>query len=648
MWQEQWNALRSSPSARNSSKNPFSFRLEAKRKSNDGERYDDAGDDDDDDSIELDDEDDWRSFRAKLVMGENSAPSASPSPSASASTSSMIDDDLDGIGALFEDSAAPVSAPDETQSRSLLQGMTPLDPTQWAYDSGKVIEEGAVILGGVEQDFGFGLRQQYFHKAAILVLEHEASTFTKGIILNRPSDLLLDDDLNPGVKWRAWFGGDVQGFGSGDKTSIVCLHSLKTKRVVEASIPVMKDIQWTTFDNAKKLVKAGAAQTSDFWVFVGYAGWAPGQLMGELDRRSWYMVATDSQTLLKELARPGAGADPRDAGLETWDLLMNMIGRRETAKEHSGGFDDLMLKEWALKHLLSSEAGGGAGLQTRPPMAPPSMPKVKQPNTLERLFQRNPKVGSLLRASPEDRSPFLLQNQELHKSIVLIIADDGDVTVGAMLNRPVNRGLDISVSEKETGQSRKISLPLRFGGQYDVKGGEPLLWLHCNPSLRLARIGSPVGDNEQGVWKCTADDVASAITKGLAKADDFFVVTGVSVWAEKVGGLRGEIEEGRFEVIPDKNIPAVWSSLSKQEILKTGNLSLNLAAAEEAWTRAGEGIPPKKKNGSSIPIGGLGEGFDEEDDSLVFKSDVKVASLSDDALRSWIAAFLLGSPLKND
>eukprot|EP00977_Amphora_coffeiformis_P010838 scaffold2536_cov169-Amphora_coffeaeformis.AAC.31 len=635
-----------------------SFRLAAKGAGDDEE---DDDDDDDDDPIDLDDEADWRSFRAKLVMGENApTPPPPPPPSSSSSssattTSSIVEDDFDGIGALFEETPASSTDSDSITANNptMLQGMTPLDPSQWAYESGKIIEQGAVILGGVEQDFGFGLRQQYFHKAAILVLEHEDSTFTKGIILNRPTDLVLEDDVNPGVKWRVWFGGDVQGIVSGNP-SIVCLHSMKSNRAVEASISVMKDIQWTTFENAKKLVKAGEAKSTDFWVFVGYAGWAPGQLMGELNRRSWYMVATDSGTLLKELARQGAGADPRDAGLETWDLLMNMIGRQKTAKEHSGGFDDLMLKEWALKHLLSTEAGGGAGLKTLPPEGPSQLTGKKLLNPLEGLLQRNDPfkvgVGSVLRASSADRSPFLLENQELHKSIVLIILDDENISIGAILNRPVTRGLDIDISEKETGKSSRIVLPLRFGGQFSVKGSDGLLWLHCNPSLRLARIGSPLGGNEEGIWKCTADDVVSAVTKGLATPQDFFVVTGVTVW-QKAGakrGIQGEVQEGRFEVIPDKNIPKVWESLAKQEVLSTMNLSLNLAAGEEAWTRGGEGIPPKKKNGGSVPIGGLGEGFDEDDDSLVFKSDVKVSNLSDDALTSWISTFLLGAPFSEN
>lgn len=185
----------------------------------------DEDDEDDDDDIDLSDQD-WRAFRAKLVMQKPEKPA-----------SEVMEDDLDGIGSVFSTST---SLQEEVKLSSTK--MTPLDPSQWAYDSGNVIEKGAVILGGVEQDYGFGLRQQYFHKAAILVLDHEESTFTKGIILNRPTDLTLDDDLNEGIKWRVWFGGDVQGLES-NMPEIVCLHSLKSEEAVESSTPVMKDIQ---------------------------------------------------------------------------------------------------------------------------------------------------------------------------------------------------------------------------------------------------------------------------------------------------------------------------------------------------------------------------------------------------------------------
>ena len=198
----------------------------------------DDNDEEEDEEIDLSDKD-WRAFRAQLVMSKNTEKDIEISSSTATTQEDeplIFEDDLDGIGALFS-SPSTSTSPDAMSEANF----TPLNPSQWAYDSGKIIEQGAVILGGVEQDYGFGLRQQYFHKAVILVLDHDEATFTKGIILNRPSDrVLVDDD---GYKWRVWFGGDVQGLDT-IVPDIICLHSIEgVPEVDEASVVVMKDIK---------------------------------------------------------------------------------------------------------------------------------------------------------------------------------------------------------------------------------------------------------------------------------------------------------------------------------------------------------------------------------------------------------------------
>lgn len=105
------------------------------------------------------------------------------------------------------------------------------------------------------------------------------------------------------------------------------------------------------------------------------------------------------------------------------------------------------------------------------------------------------------------------------------------------------------------------------------------------------------------------------------------------------------MKNGKFEVISDDKIGQVWESLQSQEALTKMNLLQNLNQGNEAWKAGGKNEDAEGLKDANIPVtSGVGEGFDEEDDALVFKSDVKVAKLSDDALRSWVATFLLGAP----
>ena len=228
-------------------------------------------------------------------------------------------------------------------------------------------------------------------------------------------------------------------------------------------------------------MKKGHASSSDFWVFCGYAGWGPNQLMGELKRKSWYMVATDSQTLLKELRRQGAESDPREAGLETWELLMKMIGRGEMVEDTKGDFEDLMLKEWARNKLLSAHSSDTDMKDDLSGIL--STQDLLDVDPVDRLFQRveaatrgeDVRVGTLLRASSEQRSPFLLNRQEYHKSLVLIIADDEKFSVGVILNQPAAKGLEMKIVDKKTSEEVIETIPLRYGGEYAVKGQNPSL-----------------------------------------------------------------------------------------------------------------------------------------------------------------------------
>jgi hypothetical protein len=76
----------------------------------------------------------------------------------------------------------------------------------WAYDAGFLIEQGSLVVSCVESTLGcHDLNQPYMHKAVIFLLEgKDEEGFTKGIILNRPTNLELHDEDIVYLKDKLW------------------------------------------------------------------------------------------------------------------------------------------------------------------------------------------------------------------------------------------------------------------------------------------------------------------------------------------------------------------------------------------------------------------------------------------------------------
>lgn len=281
----------------------------------------------------------------------------------------------------------------------------------------------------------------------------------------------------------------------------------------------------------------GEANSTDFWVFCGNCGWNAGQLLDELERKSWYMLATDSQTLLKELAKQSVGSDPREAGIDTWYMLMDMIGRSDEARSSVNDFDDLMLREWAREMLVYKNDKEDEDMLDE--IALDSVETTY--DAIDVLLQRATKnaeeakvpVGSLVRGSSMSRSPFLLSDQEFHKSIVLITQDDEKVTIGILLNHPSTDVVDLHTN----GTESFVTVVQRYGGRYGIAGQaeKPFVWLHYSEALRYAKVGSPIANDVNGIWKCSSKNAAEAIRGGLASSMDFMAVNGFSIWPKAAG-----------------------------------------------------------------------------------------------------------------
>ena len=390
----------------------------------------------------------------------------------------------------------------------------------------------------------------------MLLLQHDEG-FTKGIILNKPSDYEIDG-------WRVWFGGDVAegAMFRGAKEAvgereIICLHSLEGEQAERLSMPIIKGVAYTTLDGAKALVDEGLGKKSDFWVFVGYAGWAPKQLQGEVERDSWFLASADSGTLLKELLRqgtelppPSTGVVPGD-GLATWEKLMMQIGRSDEVERTRGCLSDRMLTEWCRVRLIpptprdpaksagssSSSSSKDATRDAAEDVAASTTADAENGGSVSEAVAEAVAIGdgisrsgeeeaeevsgtaggivlgSVLRTgSPSNRA--LLSDQFLHKSILLVVHElpgsDGGL-VACVLNRPTANLVQFHAD----GKPRRC---ISFGGDGRLRGGgleidsNGLMWLGQSSKLEAVgkgKLGKRMGDS--GLRRVPAMEAAEAI-----------------------------------------------------------------------------------------------------------------------------------------
>jgi putative transcriptional regulator len=165
--------------------------------------------------------------------------------------------------------------------------------------------------------------------------------------------------------------------------------------------------------------------------------------------------------------------------------------------------------------------------------------------------------GQLLVASPQMRDP------NFHRTIVLIIRDEDDGTMGLVLNRP----LELTISE---ACEKALETPCNVEG-YLHHGGP------CDGPLMVLHTGEAHGETSgnvkvcPGVWFSTdKDEIEHLLADGGVPLKCFI---GYSGWGE--GQLDGEREAGAWLTHPASdqhvfaNDPKQWSKLMTQ--LTLGN-----------------------------------------------------------------------------
>ena len=138
----------------------------------------------------------------------------------------------------------------------------------------------------------------------VILLLHYDDTGAFGLVVNRPTEVrpeeLLDDEEGiAGYTGTLFWGGPVH------MDSLRAL--LRTDEPPEDAEKIVASVYLVSFEAA---LEQGPADPAALRLFIGYAGWAPGQLDYELARGSWRVLPgsddlvfdDEPETLWKRLA----------------------------------------------------------------------------------------------------------------------------------------------------------------------------------------------------------------------------------------------------------------------------------------------------------------------------------------------------------
>ena len=137
---------------------------------------------------------------------------------------------------------------------------------------------------------------ELFAKTVVLLLHYD-ETGAFGLVINRPTDvrpeeLLADDDAIAGYTGTLFWGGPVQ------------MDSLRALQLTddppEGAEKIIESVYLVSYEDALAELPMDPDRLR---FFIGYAGWAPGQLDKELAHGSWRVVPASGEFVFAEEPR---------------------------------------------------------------------------------------------------------------------------------------------------------------------------------------------------------------------------------------------------------------------------------------------------------------------------------------------------------
>ena len=501
--------------------------------------------------------------------------------------------------------------------------------TAWLYEQ-TVLEKGCVLIHCPDpSDPTQVLDHHALHQAVVLVTKHTPQ-YTEGILLNRPTTLdhypeEFDDVIFSSIR----YGGDI-GFLQSQHSSLCCLHTLSSLKDMSTAVLLKEGLYGMPVSNAVQCIRAGDATIQDFVIVSGKVRWTTVDLLTEQLQQEWRIVSVDAKSLFRwcqqeDNNRSDGPSFPPKRPFATIVPSLSVLWNRLqqiTSYEPDYGTSDWIQQatrvqqEWMRicvnQHYKQQR-------QRQHKATTPTSPSLRP--------------GQVLRSVPTPDFVFGGQ-QDLYQSLMLILQDDDDFTVSVLLHHPTTE-IEMGVLSLKPGNTYPDywSLPVRHGGWYnqqDVDVPMPPFAIHrYHPNLvnqqddstagattdddkggtdKNMLLSEPIGTDDHPLfYKTSLHHVDLALAKGLADPSDFLLIKGMCVW-EKTNktnnpthlpndpqnssptALHQYVADGKLEQVPPEQMTkVVWELLGRQRALMDmdpTSLDWNMRFATRAWAAA--------------------------------------------------------------
>jgi putative transcriptional regulator len=138
------------------------------------------------------------------------------------------------------------------------------------------------------------VRGEIFARTVILLLHYD-ETGAMGLVVNRPTEVTLGEILTDPKALSGYRDATLNWGGPVQMSSVRAL--LLADSPPDGAATIVDSIHLVSFDKA---MAEGRLDPASLRLFIGYAGWAPGQLDGELAIRSWEVVPASAELVFAD------------------------------------------------------------------------------------------------------------------------------------------------------------------------------------------------------------------------------------------------------------------------------------------------------------------------------------------------------------